>query len=174
MRTWQNGAGEHGAHGIVLAPDKHHIFIVCGNAVGQPTDISENSPMRNFADDRAIMRREGGFMAGEKPPGGSIHRMDLEGKNPQRFASGQRNTYDIAMNADGEVFGFDLVGRRHDLVDGEVRCGLGDLLVLVGEVFGEEAIGGGGVGDEEAAAWNPFLFGRDWRSHCGHDVTPAN
>ena len=74
----------------------------------------------------------------------------------------------------GEVFGFDLVGRRHDLVDGEVRCGLGDLLVLVGEVFGEEAIGGGGVGDEEAAAWNPFLFGRDWRSHCGHDVTPAN
>jgi len=107
LRTWQNGAGEHGAHGIVLAPDKQHIFIVCGNAVGQPTDIAENSPMRNFADDRAIMRREGGFMAGEKPPGGSIHRMDLEGKNVERFASGQRNTYDIAMNADGEVFGFD-------------------------------------------------------------------
>src|SRR5205814_2490915 len=73
LRTWQNGSGEHGAHGIVLAPDKKHLFIVCGNAVGQPTDISENSPMRNFADDRAIMRREGGFMAGEKPPGGSIH-----------------------------------------------------------------------------------------------------
>ncbi|HEV8292243.1 MAG TPA: hypothetical protein VGP94_09980, partial [Tepidisphaeraceae bacterium] len=79
----------------------------CGNAVGQPQDIAANSPMRNFADDRAIMRREGGFMAGEKPPGGSIHRMDLEGKNIERFASGQRNTYDIAINADGEVFGYD-------------------------------------------------------------------
>jgi len=107
LRTWQNGAGEHGAHAIVLAPDKRHLFIVAGNATGQPTDISANSPMRNFADDRAIMRREGGFMAGEKPPGGSIHRMDLEGKNIERFASGQRNTYDIAVNADGEVFGFD-------------------------------------------------------------------
>jgi len=107
LRTWQNGAGEHGAHAIVLASDKQHLFIVAGNATGQPTDISANSPMRNFADDRAIMRREGGFMAGEKPPGGSIHRMDLEGKNIERFASGQRNTYDIAVNADGEVFGFD-------------------------------------------------------------------
>jgi putative heme-binding domain-containing protein len=107
LRTWQNGAGEHGAHAILLAPDKQHLFIVCGNAVGQPADVAANSPMRNFGDDRAIMRREGGFMAGEKPPGGSIHRMDLEGKNIERHASGQRNTYDIAINADGEIFGYD-------------------------------------------------------------------
>ena len=51
------------------------------------------------------------------------------------------------------------VGGGHDLVDGEVRGGLGDLLVLVGEVFGEEAVGGRGVGDEEAAAGDALRVG---------------
>ena len=89
LRTWPRGSGEHGAHAIVLSPDKQHLYIVVGNQVQQPADASPDSPMRNFADDRAIPRREGGFMAGELPPGGSIHRMDLEGKNLERFASGQ-------------------------------------------------------------------------------------
>ncbi|HEV8605419.1 MAG TPA: hypothetical protein VGQ99_08645 [Tepidisphaeraceae bacterium] len=107
LRTWQNGSGEHGAHGIVLAPDKKHLFIVVGNAVGQPSDVAANSPARNLGEDRAIPKREGGFMNGERPPGGSIYRLDLEGKNIERYAAGQRNTYDIAINADGEIFGFD-------------------------------------------------------------------
>jgi putative heme-binding domain-containing protein len=107
LRSWQNGSGEHGAHGIVLAPDKQHLFIVAGNATGQPNDVAANSPERNYGEDRAIAKREGGFMNGERPPGGSIHRMDLDGKNIERFAAGQRNTYDIAINADGQVFGFD-------------------------------------------------------------------
>lgn len=107
LRTWPRGSGDHGAHAIVLAPDKQHLYIVVGNQVPQPVDASPDSPMRNFADDRAIPRREGGFMAGELPPGGSIHRMDLDGKNPVRFAAGQRNTYDFAFNADGEIIGFD-------------------------------------------------------------------
>ena len=33
--------------------------------------------------------------------------MDPDGKNAELFASGERNTYDIAFNADGELFGFD-------------------------------------------------------------------
>jgi putative heme-binding domain-containing protein len=107
LRTWPRGSGEHGAHAILLAPDKQHLYIVHGNQVPHPTDASPNSPMRNFADDRAISRREGGFMAGEVPPGGAIERMDLDGKNDQTFAAGQRNTYDFAFNADGEIIGFD-------------------------------------------------------------------
>ncbi len=55
---------------------------------------------------------------------------------------------------DGEVLGLDLVGGGDDLVEGEVGGGLGDLAVLLGEVLGEEAVRGRGVGDEEAAAWN--------------------
>ena len=61
--------------------------------------------------------------------------------------------------SDGEVLRLDLVGGGHDLVDGEVRGGLGDLLLLVGEVFREEAVGGGGVGDEEAAAGDVLRVG---------------
>jgi putative heme-binding domain-containing protein len=33
--------------------------------------------------------------------------MDLDGKNAELFSAGQRNDYDIAFNADGELFGFD-------------------------------------------------------------------
>src|SRR3954469_10992216 len=81
LRTWERGSGEHGAHAILLAPDKKHLVVVVGNQVGPQSDASPDSPMRNFADDRAIPRREGGFMAGERPPGGTIYRMDLDGKN---------------------------------------------------------------------------------------------
>ncbi len=33
--------------------------------------------------------------------------MDLDGKNIELFSAGERNTYDIGFNADGELFGFD-------------------------------------------------------------------
>ncbi|HWE00799.1 MAG TPA: c-type cytochrome [Tepidisphaeraceae bacterium] len=109
LREWKNGAGEHGAHGIVLAPDKQHIFTVCGNFTGVPDDLAPSSPHKNYQDDLALPRAEdgNGFGAGKKPPGGFITRMNLDGKEAELFASGQRNTYDIAVNADGEVFGFD-------------------------------------------------------------------
>jgi putative heme-binding domain-containing protein len=109
LREWKHGAGEHGAHGIVLGPDKTHIFTVCGNMTGIPEDLAPSSPHKNYRDDLALPRAEdgNGFGAGKGPPGGFVTRMDLDGKHPELFASGQRNTYDIAFNADGELFGFD-------------------------------------------------------------------
>jgi putative heme-binding domain-containing protein len=108
LREWKGGAGEHGAHGIVLGPDKK-LYVVCGNFTGLPDDLLPSSPHRNYADDRVLPRAEdgNGFGAGHKPPGGWIVRMDPDGKNAELFASGQRNCYDIAFNADGELFGFD-------------------------------------------------------------------
>lgn len=108
LREWQSGSGEHGAHGVVLGPDKK-LYTVCGNFVGLPTDLEPSSPHRNYADDLVLPRAEdgNGFGAGKKPPGGFITRMDLDGKHAELFASGERNTYDIAFNADGELFGFD-------------------------------------------------------------------
>ncbi|HLX60978.1 MAG TPA: c-type cytochrome [Planctomycetota bacterium] len=108
LREWHNGSGEHGAHGIVLGPDKM-LYMVCGNFTTLPDGLSPTSPHRNYADDLVLPRTEdgNGFGAGKVPPGGFIARMDLDGKNPELFASGQRNTYDIALNADGELFGFD-------------------------------------------------------------------
>ena len=74
-----------------------------------PEDLQATSPHRNYADDRVLPRAEdgNGFGAGKKPPGGFVCRMDPDGKNAELFASGQRNTYDIAFNTDGELFGFD-------------------------------------------------------------------
>jgi putative heme-binding domain-containing protein len=108
LREWVSGAGEHGAHAILLGPDKK-LYIVCGNFTGVPDDLLPSSPHRNYADDLALPRAEdgNGFGAGKKPPGGMICRMDLDGKNAELFASGDRNTYDIAFNADGELIGFD-------------------------------------------------------------------
>ncbi|MBI3853785.1 MAG: c-type cytochrome [Verrucomicrobia bacterium] len=108
LRKWQGGNGEHGAHGIVLGPDKK-LYTVCGNFVGVPTDLLPSSPHKNYADDIVLPRAEdgNGFGAGKKPPGGFVLRMDLDGKNAELFASGERNTYDIAFNSEGELFGFD-------------------------------------------------------------------
>jgi hypothetical protein len=92
----------------VLGPD-NKVYVVCGNFVKVPDDVSPNSPHRNYADDLILPRAEdgNGFGAGKKPPGGFVARMDPDGKNCELFASGQRNTYDIAFNVDGELFGFD-------------------------------------------------------------------
>jgi putative heme-binding domain-containing protein len=108
IRRWEGGTGEHGAHGIVLGPDKK-LYVVCGNFVGVPRDLLPTSPHKNYADDLILPRAEdgNGFGAGKKPPGGYVVRMDLDGKNCELFASGQRNTYDIGFNTDGELFGFD-------------------------------------------------------------------
>ena len=108
LREWQGGSGEHGAHGLVLGPDKM-LYAVCGNFTGVPKDLVSSSPHRNYGDDLALKRIEdgNGFGAGKPPPGGYVARMDLDGKNAELFSSGQRNNYDVAFNADGELFGFD-------------------------------------------------------------------
>ena len=108
LREWRGGAGEHGAHGIVLGADKK-LYIVCGNFVDVPNDLVPTSPHRVYGDDLALKRAEdgNGFGAGRQPPGGFVARMDLDGKNAELFSAGQRNAYDIGFNADGELFGFD-------------------------------------------------------------------
>jgi putative heme-binding domain-containing protein len=108
LRKWNGGDGEHGAHGIVKGPDGD-LYIVCGNFVDVPNDIAETSPLRNYADDLVVPRMEdgNGFGAGRKPPGGFVLRVDKDGKNPVLFAAGERNTYDIAFNPEGDLFGFD-------------------------------------------------------------------
>ena len=70
------------------------LYAVCGNFTGVPKDLLPSSPHRNYADDLAIKRIEdgNGFGAGHGPPGGYVVRMDLDGKNAELFAAGQRNT----------------------------------------------------------------------------------
>jgi putative heme-binding domain-containing protein len=108
LRVWEGGSGEHGAHALILGQDKM-LYAVCGNFTKVPGDLIASSPHRHYGDDVALPRMEdgNGFGAGAKPPGGYVLRMDLDGKNAELFSSGQRNNYDIAFNADGEMFGYD-------------------------------------------------------------------
>lgn len=109
LREWPGGGNDHGAHTILLNPDKKHLNVLCGNFVEVPKDLLPTSPHRNYADDLVLPRAEdgNGFGAGHKPPGGFVVRMDPDGKNCELIASGQRNTYGVAFNHDGELFGFD-------------------------------------------------------------------
>ena len=108
IKKWKGGPGEHGAHGIVLGADKK-LYIVNGNFVDVPEDVLASSPHKNYRDDLVLPRMEdgNGFGTGRKPPGGFVVRLDPDGRNAELFASGQRNTYDIGFNLDGELFGFD-------------------------------------------------------------------
>ena len=108
LRKIEGAAGEHGSHGLALGPDKM-LYLVNGNFTKLPADLSAHTPHKNYADDLLLGRMEdgNGFGAGNKPPGGHILRMDAEAKVCELFAAGQRNDYDIAFSADGELFGFD-------------------------------------------------------------------
>jgi putative heme-binding domain-containing protein len=109
LREWRGGGGDHGAHSILLSPDGRHLDILCGNFCDIPTDLQAGSPHRNYAEDHVLPRSEdaNGFGAGRKPPGGFIVRMDPDGKQCELIAGGQRNTYSVARNPEGELFGFD-------------------------------------------------------------------
>jgi putative heme-binding domain-containing protein len=108
LKRWYGGMGEHGAHAIVLGPDKM-LYLVAGNFTHLPSDISPHSPHQHYAEDQLLPREEdgNGFGVGLKPPGGHVLRTDPDGKTWELWAAGMRNTYDIAFNPDGELFGFD-------------------------------------------------------------------
>ncbi len=102
-----NGRGEHGPHAVLLAPDGKSLFIVCGN--GTPlTEFNESRVPRVWDEDQLLPRTYGrGFMKGKRAPGGYISRIDPDGKNWELVATGFRNEFDAAFNADGELFTFD-------------------------------------------------------------------
>ncbi|MBI3417544.1 MAG: c-type cytochrome [Verrucomicrobia bacterium] len=108
LRKFEGGAGEHGSHALALGPDKM-LYYMHGNFVSLPKDLASSSPHKNYADDQVLPRAEdgNGFGAGRKPPGGFLLRMDADAKSVEMIASGLRNTYDFAINPEGEMFCFD-------------------------------------------------------------------
>lgn len=108
LKRFDGAVGEHGSHALVLGPD-NKIYYIHGNFTKVPTDISLQSPHRNYAEDQLLPRGEdgNGFGVGIRPPGGFLLRSDADGKDWELVAAGMRNTYDLAFNADGEMFGYD-------------------------------------------------------------------
>lgn len=102
------GGGEHGPHAIVLGPDGKSLYICGGNHTEIPDPESSRLP-RNWGEDQLLPRMwdAGGHAVGKLAPGGWVARTDPDGKSFELIAAGFRNEYDLAFNAQGELFTYD-------------------------------------------------------------------
>jgi putative heme-binding domain-containing protein len=100
--------GEHGAHAVVLGPDKH-LYVINGNHTNVPADLAPTSALRNYAEDHLRPRQPdgNGHATGRMAPGGYVLRTDPDGQTWEMVLGGFRNAYDMAFNPDGELFTFD-------------------------------------------------------------------
>lgn len=103
------GGGEHGPHAVIVGPDKKSLLICAGNHTKLPKEIAASRIPRNWGEDLLLPRRwdANGHAAGILAPGGWICRVDPDGKHCEVQSIGYRNQYDIALNADGELFSYD-------------------------------------------------------------------
>ncbi len=120
---FQGGMGEHGPHAVIHGPDDKLYVVVGNHAWAQIPKLASNSPLTRWPDglqgpdqgkpgttEDVLLPRlndANGHAANIRAPGGTIWRLDLDGKNPALFSAGFRNQFDAAFNPDGELFTFD-------------------------------------------------------------------
>ena len=100
--------GEHGPHSIVLAPDKKSIYVVAGNHTDVPEMDSYRLP-KTWKEDNLfpLIKDPNGHANDRYAPGGWIANINPDGTKWELISAGYRNTFDIAFNADGELFAYD-------------------------------------------------------------------
>jgi putative heme-binding domain-containing protein len=117
------GMGEHGPHGLVHGPDDCLYLCIGNHAFAKPEKLADNSPLRRWptgamgpdqgkpgtTEDVLLPRLNDarGHAANILAPGGTIWRIDQEGKNASCVAAGFRNHFDAAFSPSGELFTFD-------------------------------------------------------------------
>lgn len=103
------GGGEHGPHGLRLAPDGKSILWMLGNHTLPPEGLDSSLVPANWSEDLLLPRQwdANGHARGILAPGGYVARTDPEGKTWEMVSIGYRNAYDMAFNADGELFAYD-------------------------------------------------------------------
>ena len=132
LRSFE-GAGEHGPHTVLLSPDGQRLFVLCGNHTKLPftvTNVTEPLTMggiradqrrvqlpadgasrlpANWDEDQIIPRMwdANGHAVGLLAPGGYVASTDPDGQSWEIWTAGYRNPYDMAFNADGELFLYD-------------------------------------------------------------------
>jgi putative heme-binding domain-containing protein len=109
LKKFPGGAGEHGAHAIVLGPDKM-LYVINGNSTPLPEGIDPESPFQNYREDDLLPRVKdplATFFDKLKAPYGYLLRTDAEGTKWELLSAGMRNVYDIDFNSDGELFAYD-------------------------------------------------------------------
>ena len=103
------GGGEHGPHALRLAPDGKSILVMCGNHTRTPDGFQHSRVPRNWQEDLLLPRQwdANGHARGILAPGGYVAKTDPDGKTWEIVSIGYRNAYDMAVNADGELFAYD-------------------------------------------------------------------
>lgn len=111
------GGGEHGPHSLRLSPDGKRIFVIAGNHTDPPFQPGEEVDNENYSsrvptnwgEDLLLPRMwdANGHARGKLAPGGWIASTDADGKTWDIWSIGFRNPYDMAFNADGELFAYD-------------------------------------------------------------------
>ncbi len=103
----EGGVG-HGRNHIKLGPDGR-IWVAHGNNVLLPSPLAENSPLRNYANDQAVMNPWDGSMfdGNVELPAGHVVAVDPQDSRIELITGGLRNPLDIAFNREGELFTFD-------------------------------------------------------------------
>lgn len=103
------GAGEHGSHGVVVAPDGKSLLFACGNHTPLPGNMAFSHVPPVWGEDQLLPRDPDprGHANGVMAPGGYICRIAPDGSNIELIAAGFRNAYDIAVSPAGDVFAFD-------------------------------------------------------------------
>ena len=120
---YQGGMGEHGPHAVIHGPDDKLYVVVGNHSHVQASKLATNSPLTRWPDglqgpdqgkpgttEDVLLPRlndANGHAANIRAPGGTIWRLDLDGKNLALFSAGFRNQFDAAFNPAGELFTFD-------------------------------------------------------------------
>ncbi|MDB4385129.1 c-type cytochrome [Opitutaceae bacterium] len=103
-----SGRGEHGPHSLVLGPDGNSIYIAAGNFTDPAPGMERTLPVAHGEDHLLPRMWDARGHARERyAPGGWVARMDPDGEILELFAQGFRNQFDIAFDANGELFTFD-------------------------------------------------------------------
>jgi putative heme-binding domain-containing protein len=97
---------EHGPHALALGPDGL-LYMIAGNFSHITDKYADASPYHDFYEGDLITPRyedASGHAVGIKAPGGTIVRTDTSGSAVELFAGGLQNPYDLAFNAEGDLF----------------------------------------------------------------------
>jgi putative heme-binding domain-containing protein len=102
------GAGEHGPHAVVASPDGESLYLSAGNYSPSPRFTSSRVPA-GWGEDQLLPRLDDPAAQGTgiPAPGGWIVRVNSHANECELFSVGFRNIYDMAFNADGELFTFE-------------------------------------------------------------------
>ncbi|MEZ4703359.1 MAG: c-type cytochrome [Rhodothermales bacterium] len=108
LHQFTGAPGEHGPHSIILAPDGKTLYLIAGNHTDVPNYENSLVPT-TWAEDQLVPRivDPRGHAIDRMAPGGWVARMDENGNGLELVSAGYRNPFDLAFNADDELFVFD-------------------------------------------------------------------